>query len=690
MLSPNSLVHDRYLIARRVSGDSAGAVYETIDLLQTKTPIVLKQVLVAEGADATPGLPHREAAEHGAQVLAELRHPSLPVVRESFAEAQSVFLAMELVPGDDLATLIERNGRPFPADQVLRWAAQLLDALEYLHTQQPPLIHGDITPQNLKLNQGDLVVLLGLGLLPGSVRTRQAAVGDTTTPASFVPPEQARGAAADQRGDLFALAATLYYLLTRVPPVPAEERAAILARGLPDPLPAPHTFNLQVPPAASAALMQALELDPGQRLDSAAAMRVALTGSSEHLQQRATSGQQLAVVSPTIQLTAPRQRRGLLFAIAGAVVIVLLLAFFLLRGARSGDPPIAGQPTLAPPTSAPAAAATAPPPTAAIERPTAAPAVLATAADPAATHPPTPRVSGVEPQSTFAGTLPLTLTVRGATLDQVRVARLVAEGRAPIDTTIQPADASQLALQVVALPEPVNGAVSYRLELDGVVLESPVITLRDFIERKTVQGIQPQYEHTGRIASDDAGTFTRLRAEANAESEPGAQLRNGDEVEILAIDTIDWYQLRIRSSADAAQIGATGWIERWLIDNQGVPPTPAVQIFAGRVYSAPTDAAVQCGTVFDSSIYGSVEDANGRGISGARLRITSADGKNVYNIQTGRGGVYSVPGLGCTTWTVRLIGVPNAPGGLQANAVAVSNLNGGRLTAAEVRFRQQP
>jgi hypothetical protein len=506
-----------------------------------------------------------------------------------------------------------------------------------------------------------------------------------------VPPEQARGAAADQRADLFALAATLYYLLTRVLPVPAEERAAILARGLPDPLPAPHTFNLQIPPAASAALLQALALDPRQRPASAAAMRAALTGSSEHLQQRATGGQQpAAVVTPTIQLTAPQQGRGLLFAIAGAVVVALLLAFFLLRGARSGDPPTAGQPTLAPPTIAPAAAATAPPATAVIERPTAAPAVLATAADPAATRPPTPRVSGVEPQSTFAGTLPLTLTVRGTTLDQVRVARLVAEGRAPIDTTIQPADASQLALYVVALPEPVNGALSYRLELDGVVLESPVITLRDFIERKIVQGIQPQYEHTGRIASDGAGTFTRLRAEANAESEPGAQLRNGDEVEILAIDMIDWYQLRIRSSADAAQIGATGWIERWLVDNQGVPPTPAVQVFAGRVYSAPTDAAVQCGTVFDSSIYGSVEDANGRGISGARLRITSADGKNVYNIQTGRGGVYSVPGLGCTTWTVRLIGVPNAPGGLQANAVTVSNLNGGRLTAAEVRFRQQP
>src|SRR5262245_37078023 len=99
MLSPNTLVHDRYLIARRVSGDSTGAVYETIDLVQTGKPVILKQVLVAEGADATSSLPSRAAAEQGAQVLAGLQHPSLPVVRETFSEGQSVFLAMELVPG---------------------------------------------------------------------------------------------------------------------------------------------------------------------------------------------------------------------------------------------------------------------------------------------------------------------------------------------------------------------------------------------------------------------------------------------------------------------------------------------------------------------------------------------------------------------------------------------------------------
>ena len=110
-----------------------------------------------------------------------------------------------------------------------------------------------------------------------------------------------------------------------------------------------------------------------------------------------------------------------------------------------------------------------------------------------------------------------------------------------------------------------------------------------------------------------------------------------------------------------------------------------MQVFEGRVYSAPTDAAVQCGSVFESSIYGSVENSSGKGIAGAVVRVTSADGRNSYTLTTGRGGVYNAGGLGCTTWNVQLISVPKAK--IQANTVTVGNLNGGRFTSAEVRFK---
>lgn len=176
-----------------------------------------------------------------------------------------------------------------------------------------------------------------------------------------------------------------------------------------------------------------------------------------------------------------------------------------------------------------------------------------------------------------------------------------------------------------------------------------------------------------------------MRVNASVGSAPIGVLRNGDQVEIVQSNGTGWRQVRIRASADAALVDTLGWVEGWLVDGQNVPAR-----FIGKVYSAPTDAAAQCGAAFDSAIYGSVEGLNGAGIPGARLRVRSSDGRNSFNRTTGKGGVYSVPGLGCTTWTVQLLSIPAAPKGFQANTVTVRNLNGGKLTAAEVRFKLQP
>jgi hypothetical protein len=285
------------------------------------------------------------------------------------------------------------------------------------------------------------------------------------------------------------------------------------------------------------------------------------------------------------------------------------------------------------------------------------------------------------------------ITVDGTNLNKVRVARFVSGSGAVIPAEMLTRVESQLRLSIRALPEPIKGEVNYALQLDGVVQKVPVITLRDYRERKQAQGVLADYSYTSRVAADEAGAYTSLLAEAVAGSTTLGKLHNGDQVDVLRNDLADWYQVRIATSADPAQIGLAGWVERWLIDNQNPPPAPtatpaptvAVQVFVGRVYSAPTDAAVQCGTAFDSSIYGSIENSSGRGIAGAVVRVTSADGRNSYTLTTGGGGVYTVGGLGCTTWSVRLISVPKAK--IQANIVTVGNLNGGRFTSAEVRFK---
>ena len=87
---------------------------------------------------------------------------------------------MQFIPGDDLATLLHRHGGPFPPDEVLRWADQLLDALDYLHTQEPPVIHRDIKPQNLKLTPRGGIVLLDFGLAKGAVLQQSHLTGGSS------------------------------------------------------------------------------------------------------------------------------------------------------------------------------------------------------------------------------------------------------------------------------------------------------------------------------------------------------------------------------------------------------------------------------------------------------------------------------------------------------------------------------
>lgn len=122
------------------------------------------------------------------------------------------------------------------------------------------------------------------------------------------------------------------------------------------------------------------------------------------------------------------------------------------------------------------------------------------------------------------------------------------------------------------------------------------------------------------------------------------------------------------------------------------PPTSTaapLTKFTGLVTDIATDAAIRCGTQFSSSIYGSVENSSKRGLGGATIQVVSADGRNMFNVRTGGNGTFTVPGLGCTTWYVRLVGVPAALGKFTANRVQVSNLNGGQYTSARVLFRQQ-
>jgi serine/threonine protein kinase len=268
MLAPNTLLQNRYLIVRLLGQGGMGAVYQATDQRLGHT-VALKQTFFTDEMML-------KAFEREARLLASLRHSALPKVSDHFTESNGQFLVMDYIAGNDLMTMLEKRGGPFDADQVVEWADQLLGALAYLHGQHPPIIHRDIKPQNLKMTDQGQIILLDFGLAKGlPEQTLQFAAGQSIygyTP-DYAPLEQIKAEGTEARSDLYALAATLYHLLTNVTPPSALTRAIAVANQQPDPLRPVNELNPQVKPAVAQVLTQALALMREHRPATADAMR---------------------------------------------------------------------------------------------------------------------------------------------------------------------------------------------------------------------------------------------------------------------------------------------------------------------------------------------------------------------------------------------------------------------------------
>lgn len=278
-LAQNTLLQNRYLIVGLIGQGGMGEVYLAIDQ-RLGSAVALKRTFYAGDAQLAG------AFEREARTLARLRHPVLPKVSDHFVESEDQFLVMEHIPGDDLAKRMKATQKPFPLSWVLFWADQLLDALIYLHSHEPPIIHRDIKPQNLKLTDENNIVLLDFGLSKDSV-------GQVSTPGSgsvvgysphYAPMEQIRGTGTNPRSDIFSLSATLYQLLTNVIPPDALTRADAVLGGLPDPIIPINKLNPDVPREISDIILKGLAISQEQRFSNAREMQKALREAYSRLQ----------------------------------------------------------------------------------------------------------------------------------------------------------------------------------------------------------------------------------------------------------------------------------------------------------------------------------------------------------------------------------------------------------------------
>jgi serine/threonine protein kinase len=271
MLAPDTILQSRYRIVRSIGQGGMGSVYMATDQ-RLRNTVALKETLFTDEK-------LRRAFEHEAELLANLHHPALPGVSDHFVEGEGQFLVMQFIQGVDLSELLKEKGSPFSTEEVLRWADQLLDALDYLHTQDPVIIHRDIKPQNLKLTARGQIILLDFGLAKGTplqisrVTTSGSIFGYTP---NYAPLEQIHGTGTDVRSDIYSLGATLYALITATTPPDALSRATALIGEQPDPLRPAIELNPRVPAAVAAVLMRAMAQNKNQRYSSADEMRRAI------------------------------------------------------------------------------------------------------------------------------------------------------------------------------------------------------------------------------------------------------------------------------------------------------------------------------------------------------------------------------------------------------------------------------
>src|SRR5579883_68263 len=180
-----------------------GLIFRARDSRRGQQPCVIKQL--RPDPDLNESLFQREAA-----FLAQLRHPNLPACWDAFSENGTHYLVSDLIEGLSLQDMIEQRG-PASESDVARWGIDLCDALVYLHSQQPPIIHRDIKPDNVIITPEGNAVLVDFGI----ARRYEAGRRDTMKMGTwgYLPPEQ-RAGRTEPRSDLYALGGTLYFALT--------------------------------------------------------------------------------------------------------------------------------------------------------------------------------------------------------------------------------------------------------------------------------------------------------------------------------------------------------------------------------------------------------------------------------------------------------------------------------------------
>lgn len=321
-LEVGGVLRDRYQVKQFISKGGMGSIYLADDLRLEGRQCAIKEVRLDPSLSEETLSQTRAQFLREATVLARLDHANLPKVSDFFSVGSSDFLVMDYVPGEDLRSLMmeaRQRGEFLGEEEVLGWGSQIINALSYLHGQNPPILHRDIKPSNIKLTPNGVVKLVDFGLVK-----ILAAQEDTVTivqgrgTALYTPLEQYGGDTGhtDVRSDVYAFGATLYHMLTNTPPVEARERFLN-----PDVMPPLRELNHEISARTERAVLWALNLHPEERPQNMAELQQALLGQLDP--RRRSNGR---MPPPTLADILNSRVERSLFWVAGFLLLLSFIA----------------------------------------------------------------------------------------------------------------------------------------------------------------------------------------------------------------------------------------------------------------------------------------------------------------------------------------------------------------------------
>ncbi len=291
----------KYEIVAKIGQGGMGEVFSAHDPILGRN-VALKTIAAGSGADEEL----RKRFHREAQSAARLSHPNIITVYDFGEEQGHVFIAMELLQGEDLKEMIA-DGRAMSLETKLSYMEQICDGLAFAHAED--VVHRDLKPANIHVQRSGQIKIMDFGLARISTSDMTRAGLILGTP-NYMSPEQVKGAKATARSDVFALGAVFYELLTGHKSFDADSIAGVLyqvMQGEPEPI---EKVQPDLAPALCHVIHTAMAKDPAQRYATAAEMREALRSARATMGLPAAAPDANAPSAPTSEPGVPTLTRA--------------------------------------------------------------------------------------------------------------------------------------------------------------------------------------------------------------------------------------------------------------------------------------------------------------------------------------------------------------------------------------------